>query len=367
MNINSITQYLNNLNENQKQRFQKYLLMLFEQEFNTLSLRGPYKLVLDSNIIMRIEDVEKVVISEIALAVLCFFDYFKAQNHYQADLIIYPSVFYEFCKHQTFGSLVDHWQKFKTLRDLLEKILDFKILFEKVSNFNDAQYYFNLIEDDATIIKSKLIEVSSKDWRFDFVRRPGGVKGFIRNDLNFEVPPLFAAENLYEDIVTNYFDSYCVGLFLKDHIAFMLANNPENDITIASKYKSPQGYNLRKVLYINQKGSLRGLADIEIFSLCNIREQFYRQAHGEYWPASISLTVDENLFLGLKKYSNCNISSEPLLGGEPENSVQTKLDIFFDDIRRRMVDAENRQKSCLKAQVQYLQNIKYLFRGSEKV
>lgn len=361
MDIDTIASHYNRLTAKQQKRFINNLMMLFDQEFSALSLRGPFRLVLDSNVLMRIEGMEKGETSEGVLAVLCFFDYFKIQNHYEADLLIRPPVFYEYCRHQAFGSLSSHWERFKGLRDSLERELGIEVLFDGIARYSDAEETFAAIENDASKIRQELISIQERNWLYDFVRSPGGVNGVLRKDLKIEVPPSFAAEHLFEGIATEYFNPYYVALFLRDHIAFALANNPQNDLAVAAKHESRDGYELRKVLYLNTKKDLRGLADIELFSLCNTQAQFHAQAKGQYWPASIPLTVDENLYLSLRSRSSFGVTSEAIIGGEPQSEMHAKLESSFNDAQRRMDRAREQQERCITAQSDYAKSISHLF------
>ncbi|MCW3151727.1 hypothetical protein N8H69_04215 [Achromobacter spanius] len=361
MHIDKIASHYKMLPHKQQRRFIKNLMMLFDQEFSALALRGPFRLVLDSNVLMRIEDLEKGGVSEGVLAVLCFFDYFRSQSHYKADLLIQPSVFYEYCRRQAFGTLSNHWERFKGLRDSIERELGIEILFDGITKYSDAEMAFSVIERDASQIVHALISIQERNWLYDFLRSPGGVTGVLRKDHKIEVPPSFAAEHLFEGISTEYFNPHYVELFLRDHIAFALANNPRNDLEVAAKYEKRDGYALRKVLYLTAKQDLRGLADIELFSLCNTQAQFYMQAKGQYWPASIPLTVDENLYLSLKSRSSYGVSSEPIIGGEPQAEIHAKLESSFNDARRRMDRAKEQQERCLAAQDDYAKSISPLF------
>lgn len=361
MDIEAIAIRYRHLAIKQQKRFIQNLLMLFRQEFFALSLRGPFKLVLDSNVLMRIEDLQKGVAAEGVLAVLCFFDYFKSQRHYRADLLIRPSVFYEYCRQQVLGSLSNHWERFTALRDSVEQELGIEVLFDGIADYSNATEMFELIQRDADKIRQELMSIEIRDWRYDFVREPGGVTGLLRNDGQIEVWPSSAAEHLHKGLSTEYFNSEYVNFFLRDHIAFALANNPRNNLRVAAKHERPDGYELRKVLYLNTKHDVRGLADVDLFSLCNTKGQFHAQAKGQYLPASIPLTVDENLHQGLQKFADYGVTSELIGGNEPLCEKRAKLESSFNDARRRMNRAKEQQQRCLAAQAEYMESIRLLF------
>ncbi len=363
MNIEKIAKEFHKLPDKQRQRFFKNLSMLFDQEFSALSLREPFRMVLDSNILMRLEDIARGSFSEGILAILCYFDYFKAQKHFHANLLIRPVVFYEFHRNQVSGSLSEHWKQFQKLLLLLETELQIEIRFdEDIPKFETAKSLFEIIRFDTELIKCELQNISLQEWDFDFIRSPNGIDGVLKNDGSFEAPPISAAEYLLnKTIMTKYFDPSIVRLFFRDHIAFKLANNPNNNLEVAKKYEPPDNYSLRKVLFLKKNGELRGLGDVDIFSTCNASFQFSMQSSGNYFPASIPLTMDDNLFYALQNYANVLMVSDEIIGGEPISEMSAKLEGFFDDARRRSIKVKSQKELCLKAQSAYINSIANFF------
>jgi hypothetical protein len=122
MSLDKVSQFLPTLNKKSQKRFFSNVLMLFTQFTRALSLRGPYRLVLDSNIIMRLESYRNSNVTEGVLAVFVFFEFLK-QSGFKCDIVILPSVFYEFVRQKNFHSVKQHWDDFKHLRDTINNEL----------------------------------------------------------------------------------------------------------------------------------------------------------------------------------------------------------------------------------------------------
>ena len=363
MKLNEISNHYKKLNSNQKRRFEFFLNMLMEQCEKAMVLRGPYRFILDSNIIIRFENMSNSNNFEGLLAIMAFFIFYRKQSVFKADLLITPPVFYEFFRLKNMKTLVEFWENFKSIRFMIEDTLNIDVLFKNLDSFEKTNSFIKLIEDDANKIKKELIEINKKEWNYDFIRKPGGVVGFARRDeFMIEVPPLSAAEHLYEELDTQYYHPYYVGLFLKDHIAYKLVNNPNNNQEIINKYLDDHKYNLREVLFIDKRNRLKGLADIEVLTYCNLTSQFDQQPHSSYFPASIPLTLDTNLFISLVRYSQCSIASPKIIGGvDDKASFKAKLESSFDDIKRRMTRADNKQRQLVKASADFLGEVSELF------
>lgn len=359
MDVNDISLHFHNLTDEKKDRFIINFKILLGLAEDAMALRGPYRFVLDSNIIMRLEDFERESFQEGLLAIMLFFDYYKQQSQFKADLIVTPVVFYEFFRLQNVSNLKEYWAKFQSIRSLIEDSLGADVLFDNLDSFEKTEQYINCIEHDSNLIRERLLEIKGNEFRYDFIRPPGGVMGALRKDRMIEVAPISAADHLYEDLNTQYFHPHYVSLFLKDHMAHKLSTNPENNLDVAKKYDDE--YLLREVVHLDRKGRVKGLADIELLWKGNIRNQFNSQSRGNYHPASIPLTVDTNLFLSLKKMSGYGVTSDQIGGGEDPAIMRAKMESSFDDANRRMTRAKEQQIEFIKSSDEYLKSISSKF------
>ncbi|MFM4702265.1 hypothetical protein [Aeromonas bivalvium] len=309
---------------------------------------------------MRLEDFKKESFQEGLLSIMLFFDYYKQQSQFKADLVVTPVVFYEFFRLQNVSNLKEYWANFKSIRRLIEDNLGADVLFDDLDSFEKTEYYISCIEHDSNLIKKRLLEIKGNEFRYDFIRPPGGVMGALRQDGMIEVAPISAAVHLYEDLNTQYFHPYYVALFLKDHMAHKLSTNPDNNLDVAKKFDNE--YLLREIVHLDKKGRVKGLADIELLWKGNIRNQFNIQSRGNYHPASIPLTVDTNLYLSLQKMSDYGVSSDPIVGGEDPAIMKTKMESSFDDANRRMTRAKEQQSEFNKSRSKYLTRISSKFK-----
>jgi len=358
VNIEKIAKHYQKLNDNQKRRFHINYFWLTQLCKSAISLRGPYKFVLDSSIVMRLEDVRKENYLEGILSVMMFFDFYKKQDLFDADLVLTPVVFYEFFRCRQVESLQSYWKNFTKVRNLIEDTLQTEVLNENLDSFEKTENFINLIEHDVKQIKKRLLEIRSETFNYNFVQHPEGVTGIIRDDGFLNVPPVMAAEQIYKEIETKYFHPGYVGLFLKDHIVYKLCNNPKNDLEFANQFENE--FDLKNVMYLDNNNKVKGLADIELLTKCNVRHQFDLQRQGNYFPASIALTIDHNLGLALTNMSQMVISNE-LIGGEKKEDMKAKIDISHDDISRRMNKLDDIQISFAEVEQNYYREISKLF------
>ncbi|MGU2329654.1 hypothetical protein ACTVWX_08415 [Pseudomonas aeruginosa] len=77
----------------------KNLLHLIDQIESSVILEGPYRLVIDSNIIMRLELYRQGVISEGLLSILLAFMLIRLLP-YRFDMVVRPTVFYEYLRQK---------------------------------------------------------------------------------------------------------------------------------------------------------------------------------------------------------------------------------------------------------------------------
>ncbi|ENF6257880.1 hypothetical protein ABRW01_002822 [Escherichia coli] len=152
MKIEEILIRFKALKPKSKITFTKNLISLLDQIESALILEGPYRLVLDSNIIMRLESYRQGNISEGLLSILLTFKLIK-KLPFHFDLVVRPTVFYEYLRQKNLKSTHEHWIKFKELKNLVEKELGSKLFFDGIETYQGAEYYLQSIQNDAEKIK----------------------------------------------------------------------------------------------------------------------------------------------------------------------------------------------------------------------
>lgn len=357
MDISKITEEVRKLKPKAQKQFVENLLNLLEQVTRSLVLRGPYRLTIDSNILMRVESYRSGTITEGFLSVLLAFNFIK-RLPFHIDVVVRPVVFHEFLRLKKVASTREHWEKFKELKSLIEDEFQVTLFFDGIETYAGAEYYGKLIERDAAKIAETLRSYQERDWKFDFVREPGGFDGMLLNGGLIEIPPFLAARGLYTRLDLKYFDEQKASRFFIDHIERHLIECPHNDKKIINKYSKDEPSILTKVLKLSSKGNLVGLADIDILTLCNVQSQFNEQAQGRYFPASIGMSIDENLSKALSFFSSIQLSSSQMIGGQSniEDNL-AKMEAFAHD-QKRINEGELREQRAMKIAREFIDEIK---------
>lgn len=341
--IEAIVEEIRKLKGKPYRTFLGQLIDLTRQIDSSMMLRGPYRLVLDSNIVMRLESLRQGKVTEGVLSTLLAFFFIKTLP-FHIDIVVRPVVFYEFLRQRNVKNLRDHWQEIKSLKSLVEDSLEVTLFFDGVETYEGAEHYLEMIGRDSEKISNTLKNYKARDWRFNFVRLPGGYSGFPTEDGRLVVPPLFAAQGLYESVDLEYFDEPSARLFFTKHIERHIAECPVNDRTIIEQFPDDTDYLLTKILRVTAKGNLEGLADVDVLSICNLQTQFEHQAHGRYAPASIGMSIDNNLGKALRYYSTLRSTSRQFGGtSDPDILEQHKAgwESFIED-QRRFQEGEKR-------------------------
>lgn len=356
MDVDRISKAIPKLKKKSQKRFIENVRILFSQLSSSVCLRGPYRLIVDSNIIMRLESYRNGNITEGVLSVFLFFDFLKRSN-FRCDLVVRPSVFYEFVRQKKFKSVRQHWDEFKKLRDTISGELSITTFFDGIETFQNAEYYLEKIEHDVALISKELNSYKTRDWKFDFIRPHGGFNGALNSEHLIEVPPFFAAQGLYEELGLTYFDEAQASRFLIEHICKNLSACRENDQRVIDKYNSDNEFLLTKILKLTAKGDLTGIADVDILTLCNVQIQFSRQAHGRYYPASIGLSIDSNLSNALSYFSSMHLSSGEMIGGlDNQEDNSAKLEAWTHD-QARLHEGDKRTREILRQQQLFFEEV----------
>jgi len=343
MEISKIADEIKRLKPKAHERFAENLIMLISQIERSVMLRGPYRLVVDSNILMRLESYRSGNITEGLLSILLAFALIK-RLPFHIDVVVRPVVFYEFLRLKNVTSTREHWERFKELKAIIENELEIILFFDGIETYAGAEYYGNLIASDANKIANALRSYQDRDWRFDFIRKAGDFDGAWLGNGLIEVPPFLAAKGLYTELGLEYFNEGRASIFFVDHIEKHLTECPQNNKEIIKKYATDKIFLLTKILKLSPKGVLVGLADIDILTLCNIQSQFNDQALGRYVPASIGMSIDENLSKALHYFSSIHLSSLQMRGGEANVSDNFAIMEAFIHEQNRIKEGEERGK-----------------------
>lgn len=358
MDLQEIVRQGKQLKPKNQKKMGENLLHLIDQIESSVILEGPYRLVLDSNIIMRLESYRQGVVSEGLLSILLAFMLIK-RLPYRFDMVVRPTVFYEYLRQKNLTSSHEHWRKFKELKDLVEEELGAKLFFDGIETYQGTEHYLKLIQSDTDKIAKALRLYQDKNWQFNFIQQAGrGFAGMLLSDPRFIlVPPAFAAEALYSPLGLEYFDERKASRFFIEYIEKNLIECEHNDKEIIAKYSDKKDFLFTKILKLTPKGNLVGLADLDIYTTCNVHNQFSDQSHSRYAPASAGLTIDKNLALALRGSTSHHITSgEIVCGPDNENDIDAKMDAFKEE-HKRMRESEKRHRLAWETSKEFMEDI----------
>ncbi|EPK5159241.1 hypothetical protein I8I59_004654 [Enterobacter cloacae] len=358
MEIKEIAIHFKALKQKSKNTFIQNLSFLFNQIESAVILEGPYRLVLDSNIIMRLESYRQGNVSEGLLSILLAFKLIK-KLPFHFDLVVRPTVFYEYLRQKNLKSTHEHWVKFKELKNMIEEELDSKLFFDGIETYQGADQYLQIIQNDAKKIKETLITYQNNNWHINFVKLAGsGVAGFPITGTGFIiVPPAFAAEAIFNPLGLEYFDEAKSSQFFTQYIHKYIVECKHNDRNIIDKYNNEKDFLLTQILKLTPKGHLMGLADLDIYTSCNIRSQFSNQSHSRYAPASAALTIDGKLARALRNSNSHYITSgEILCGPENEDDNHAKLEAFMEE-QKRIQESEKRHRIAIETSRDFVKEL----------
>ncbi|HBK2374254.1 hypothetical protein AB2F35_25485 (plasmid) [Escherichia coli] len=104
---------------------------------------------------------------------------------------------------------------------------------------------------------------------------------------------------------------------------------------------------------------MKGLADLDIYTNCNIQSQFSNQSHSRYAPASAALTIDEKLARALRKSNSHSITSGEIICGpenENENDNKAKMEAFIEEYKR-MRESEQRYRIAIESRKYFMKEL----------
>ncbi|WP_435263303.1 hypothetical protein [Tenacibaculum sp. nBUS_03] len=357
--MENLSKHYHSYSEKEKFQFRKFLDQLMWQFSSSLKLEEPYRLILDSNILMRLNDLNEKPTPNL-LSILVFFDFLKFQETIKISILIRPTVFFEFYEQKDIKNEIEHWEKYKKLKNLIEDNLNVRVYTEGIYNYELTKHHFENIKYDINLIKNELKKINSTDWKFEFKRGFGEFDGFpLKDGTGVLTTPHQVGKELAPDLQTKYLNSKIVKLCLANHISYNISNNDKNNQDVITKYTNDKDFTIRKIIKLTNKGLLKGLADLDLLFLCNIQNQFENQSLDNYLPSSLPLTLDENLFKSLNKFSSLVLNSY-FKGGEKKESIKMKFEKEFEE-KKRVERAEVRLQKIHKKEKEYYYKLSQYF------
>lgn len=274
-------------------------------------------IVLDSNILMSIRDrKDHKCYLPIATAAFVFFDFLK--TNYNVKIAIVPTIFYEYIKKKMITSRFEYEKNiYSLLSDL--KYIGLPVALVGVDDFKSAKCVLKKIEHDEKQIKKALSYISSRDWKTE-----------IKQGSWIRIPQSIAFESVPK-INLKYFS--------KGYVRHVLSCNIEKRIIESNNYdKNIKKFRLNrtvrpfyKILNNDEKSSLKGHGDLELFSICDLKSQF---AEG-YEETIFALTIDKDLCDVLNERATINASVCLNLGAENFDKNTVKFENFLNEVAQR--------------------------------
>jgi hypothetical protein len=346
MQLEKIFALVKQFERKEQEEWMTQVFRLFEQFYRGVALNPPYRLVLDSNILMRLEDAEKGNYNVGNLAIFTFFNYIHSQSSWVSDIVIRPPVLFEFWRRSNVQSLKEYWPKFKEVNDLIERFLEVQPMYESVETFEQAQKHIAKITADENQLKESLLKIERRDWHVSFVWNHGdGVMGNVgKNDNYIYAWPSSVAEKFVRVPILRFFDKLAVRQVLVNHITAKIYENDKNDPHVLDYFRAREDFSLKNFFKLSGKNkNVKGLADLDLFAIGNIQQQFHMQSHNRYFPVTIPLSIDEDLERALEVHSTLSVHSQIFQGGDDEAVMQSKSEQAARD-GKRLNKATERQE-----------------------
>ncbi|MBH0570752.1 hypothetical protein I3A34_11730 [Salmonella enterica] len=204
-----------------------------------------------------------------------------------------------------------------------------------------------------------MIAYQNENWHINFVQRAGsGVAGFpITGTEYILVPPAFAADALFHPLGLEYFDETKSSQFFTQYIHKYIVECKSNDRHVIDNYNSEKDFLFTQILKLTSKGNLMGVADLDIYTNCNIHSQFSDQSHSRYAPASAALTIDGKLARALRNSNSHHITSGGMVcGPENEDDNNAKMEAFIEE-HKRMQESEKRYRIAIEASRDFVKEL----------
>ena len=265
----------------------RFAQLLARQFLSSIGLPTPFFLVIDNSLIQDLLHAGKKAERKIrATALLFFTHYLKEKLAAPVYIAVTPITLYEFIGKRALRDEIDFKDSLLSLKTLLAGI-NFPVLPFRIGDFQEADDNIKRIAWDNEELTEKVRLIRQKKWD---IRINSEAEMFQSFDI--------ARRHLPEPFALRYLNENFVRYTLTSLIQMLIWESPVQSKHLRKKFSELPQTSVAKILKI-KSGDLKGLGDVQIFSLCSIRSQFIAEQHFTF----VALTADEILHAVLKDFT----------------------------------------------------------------
>lgn len=336
---NQLNTSLRGFNDRSILRFFELTLWFALSYASVYELPGPIYLVLDNSLIQAFKHRSsnaKRAVDALAFEAFCTFvrDWSDRESH----LALSPMAIFEHTGRRPPASVAEVEQTLKGLEQLLKGTK----LCIAWCGFKTSDKLFERLQaivDDEAFLTHFIDEIDKRSWRID-LQAPMGVK----------IPISEAWQSLPEQLPLRYFDPW--------YVRFVLSARIEQHIIEQCRGHSPApigsgrlSETLAELNTFGRNGLLKGLGDIDLLQICDIRRQ-YKQSAG-YVLAGQTLDRDLAKTLSQRHVYQVHAGVE---GGDPQSEQRIK-DMLCLLLSRPFAEEEARGKRIREQLVDFAQQL----------
>lgn len=257
----------------------RFASLLGRQFLSSIGLPTPFFLVIDNCLIQDLLHADKKEERKIrATALMLFTHYLKEKLAVSIYIAITPVTIYEFIGKRNLKDENDYEVNLSSLNSLLED-LQLPIIHFRIGSFEETNENIKRIIWDSEELTEKIQSIKGKKWDIR-----------INNETELFCSYEIAKRHLPEPFVLRYLNKNFVRYVLASLIQMMIWESPIQSKHLRKRFLELPQTSAAKLLKI-KSGDLKGLGDVQIFSLCSVRSQFMAEQHFSF----VALTADEIL------------------------------------------------------------------------
>ncbi|HYD62094.1 MAG TPA: hypothetical protein VEC35_17145 [Noviherbaspirillum sp.] len=311
----------------------RWLVRLYESGYE---LGHPLFLVVDNSILQDFKQGHKRGRAIRALAYIALCRFIALWSDRKTCLALSPMAVYEAGGRKPADSVAEAWERFEEAGQLLAetelpvtgvRFTDPKMLYESLLD----------IHDDADYLAVFAAQIEEMDWRHDL--RMGNL---------LRIPHSLAMEYIPGDMPLKYFNPFYVTDVFSSRIELRIAKQSAEIGNVKPVTAGSFSVAMDKLIKLEKKGALKGLGDLDLLQICDIRRQYHQKQDYIF----LGQTYDRGLADVMNQHHvySCSASAK---GGEPDTDeqirkmVQLMFSKPFQEIDRTREQIQPRSKEFL--------------------